>query len=118
LLELKYKKWFLLVAAIVVVFVFVVAYLFWWPAYVFGQKVDELKSAGATVVDQDYNAFQSEATNTNPNAVFTKKDDWSAFKQQVLDIKAQNGTVTVWVDSPARTMWFLGSAATYYYYQV
>jgi hypothetical protein len=107
------------VVAVVLIFVFVEAYVFWWPAYLFNQKVDELKNDGVNVVELVYDEFHAQATSDSTDADFAKIADWGNFTQQILAIKAVNGTVTVWVDSTARNMWFLqnGTTATYYIYQ-
>jgi len=117
---MKNKKWFLLAVAVVLVFVFVEAYLFWWPAYVLSQKIGELKNDGVNVVELAYFEFQVEATSRTPPPVFVESFNWNGFVQQVLAIKTQNGTATVFVDSTARVLWFYGNSTTrayIFYYQ-
>jgi hypothetical protein len=104
--------------ALVLIFVFVWAYLFWLPESVLDQRIGELKKEGIDVEVLVYAQFYDNITSTYPDVIFAKMENWSAFKQQVMTAKTEFGSVTVWVDDGEQILWFAWNETTYYYYEV
>lgn len=118
MLLLKINKRILVPVVIVIIFVSVWIYFFWYPNFVLNQKVDELKVDGVEIKVIDYTKYYEDATTTNPTAVFAQQVDWSAFKQEVMTEKANQGSVFVSVDSGQRIFVLYLDETTHYYYQV
>jgi hypothetical protein len=114
----KNKKLILIPAVIVVLFVSLWAYFFWYPDFVMNQRIEELNHEGVNVEVVVYDVFYADATSTSPEAIFTKKLDWSAFNQEVMTAKESHCTVTVSVDRDARIFVFTCNETAYYYYKV
>jgi hypothetical protein len=115
---LKFKKSFLVPVLIVLIFVFAWAYFFWYPEFVLNKRIDELKKEGANVEMIVYDVFYLDETSSSPQVVFTEKQSWSDFKQDVMTAKADFGSVTVSVDRGARTFVFNWNETTYYHYKI
>jgi hypothetical protein len=82
------------------------------------QKVEELKADGIEIKIIDYTKYYEDATTTNPTAVFAEQIDWSAFKQEVMAVKVNQGSVFVSVDRDQRIFVLDLDETTHYYYQV
>jgi hypothetical protein len=117
-LKLKNKKLLLVSVATVVLFIALWTYFFWYPQFVLDQRIEELKKEGANVEMIVYDVFYLDETSSSPQVVFTEKQSWSDFKQDVMTAKANIGSVIVSVDRDARTFVLAWNETTYYYYQV
>jgi hypothetical protein len=114
---LKVKKTFLIPVAIILVFVSLWTYFFWYPDYVMDQRIEELNKEGIAVDTISYDVFYLDETSTFPEVVFSEKLDWFAFKQDVITLKADLGSVTVSVDPDQRIFVFAWNETTYEYFQ-
>ena len=106
----------MILVALVLIFVFVWAYLFWLPELVLDQRIGEFKKEGIDINTMTYDVFYSNVMATYPYVVFTPRLNWSAFKQDVMTAKANYGSLTVWVDRDGGIFWFAWNETTYYYY--
>jgi hypothetical protein len=118
MLLLKIDKRILVPVVIAIIVVAVWVSFFWYPGYVLDQKVEELKADGVEIKVIDYTRYYEDATTINPTAVFAQQVDWSAFKQEVMAVKANQGSVFVSVDSGQRILLLDLDETTHYYYQV
>lgn len=118
MLLLKIDKRILVPVVIAIIVVAVWVSFFWYPGYVLDQKVEELKADGVEIKVIDYTRYYEDATTINPTALFAQQVDWSAFKQEVMAVKANQGSVFVSVDSGQRILLLDLDETTHYYYQV
>ena len=115
--NLKVNKTIIVPVVIVLIFVFLWTYFFWYPDFVVDQRIEELKNEGIGVDVISYDVFYLDETSSSSEVVFSEKQSWSAFKQDVITIKADLGSVTVSVDRAERIFVFAWNETTYYYYQ-
>jgi hypothetical protein len=108
----------LILVAVVAISLSLWTYFFWYPDFVMDQKIEELKKDGVDVQVVVYDIFYADMTASSPEIIFAEKLYWSTFKQDVMTVKADFGSVKVFVDQEARTFAFSWNETTYYYYQV